>query len=468
MLRRCAAHFSFVRSVADIVMIFCIWVAVYYFRFYSGLFSVKLGIPDIREHLLLGPLVAFTCYVTCVWAGIYKSQRVHSLFAQILDLIKATMLSAVFMIAFFYYLMDALYSRKLLVLFSVAMFFGLSLSHVGVLSVLRFLRKKGYNLRHYIVIGAGEKGRQLVRDIRAMSWAGLKCVLFVDDNPDRIGKECLGIPVEGTIDKIPQMVDPDKIDEAYLTLSGAEAQKALKSLEYLQSVGVTVRIIPDWGNLISLSNPVVVPVGSQVLFSAGDSSLGGYNTIAKRLFDLVVSLAILALAAPVMLLIALLIKLIDRGPVFYSQTRVGADQKQFRIIKFRTMADNPARPDTPIWTKPDDARLTGLGRFLRRMSIDELPQLFNVLMGQMSLVGPRPERPFFVKKFSENYRKYMLRHKVKAGMTGWAQIHGFRGNTSVRKRLVYDLYYVRNWSFALDIWILLRTPLHVLRGKNAH
>jgi exopolysaccharide biosynthesis polyprenyl glycosylphosphotransferase len=289
----------------------------------------------------------------------------------------------------------------------------------------------------------------------------------VDDDPDRIGKECLGIPVQGTIDKIPELVDADKIDEAYLTLSGAEAQKALKSLEYLQSAGVTVRIIPDWGNLISLSDPVVVPIGSQVLFSAGDSPLAGYNTIAKRLFDLVVSLVILALVAVPMLLVALLVKLTSGGPVLYKQTRVGADQKEFRIIKFRTMTDNIAQGDAPKWAEPNDTRLTRLGKFLRKMSIDELPQLFNVIMGQMSLVGPRPERPYFVKKFSEDYRKYMLRHKVKAGMTGWAQIHGFRGNTSVRKRLVYDLYYVRNWSFALDIWILLRTPLHVLRGKNA-
>jgi exopolysaccharide biosynthesis polyprenyl glycosylphosphotransferase len=165
---------------------------------------------------------------------------------------------------------------------------------------------------------------------------------------------------------------------------------------------------------------------------------------------------------------AILIKLSGKGPVFYKQTRVGMDQKEFEMLKFRTMAIGAEKEDDPQWTKPDDPRCTRIGAWLRRTSIDELPQLINVIKGQMSLVGPRPERPHLVKQFSEEYKKYMLRHKLKAGMTGWAQIHGFRGDTSLRKRLQYDLSYIRNWSFWLDVWILLRTPRHILRSKNAY
>jgi len=468
MLRRCVAYFSFIRSVADIVIVVFIWICAYYLRFYSGLFAVTKGIPDFREHLLLTPLVAFTCYVTCVWSGLYRSKRVQNLFRQSLDLLKATLLSGLFMLAFFYYLMDAPYSRVLVVVFIIMLFFGLSLSHLLVMLVLRFLHKKGYSQRHYIVVGAGEKGQRLVRDIEAMPWIGLKCVFFVDNDPARIGTELLGVPVHGPIEKISELADTDKLDEAYLTLSGNEAQRAHPFLESLQAGGVTVRIIPDWGNLISLNEPVVVPVGSQILFSAADSPLGGYNIIMKRLFDFTAALLLLIIVSAPMIVIALLVKLTSRGPVFYKQTRIGADQKEFGILKFRTMRNDAEESTLPQWAKPNDSRRTKLGRVLRRLSLDELPQLVNVARGQMSLVGPRPERPYFVKRFSEEYKRYMLRHKVKAGITGWAQVNGLRGDTSIRKRLVYDLYYVRNWSFALDIWILLRTPLHVLRGKNAH
>ena len=163
-----------------------------------------------------------------------------------------------------------------------------------------------------------------------------------------------------------------------------------------------------------------------------------------------------------------MIKLTSRGPVFYSQVRVGMDQAEFRILKFRTMTVDAEKDSAPMWTKNNDLRRTPIGAWLRRTSLDELPQLINVLKGQMSLVGPRPERPIFAKQFSAEHRKYMLRHKVKAGMTGWAQINGYRGDTSLRKRLLYDLYYVRNWSFALDLWILLRTPWHIIKGENAY
>ena len=169
-----------------------------------------------------------------------------------------------------------------------------------------------------------------------------------------------------------------------------------------------------------------------------------------------------------MLIIALLIKLTSKEPVFYKQTRMGLDQKEFEIIKFRTMITDAEQQGGPQWSVPNDVRCTPIGKWLRQTSLDELPQLINVIKGNLSLVGPRPERPYFVKQFSEEYRRYMLRHKVKAGITGWAQVNGFRGNTSLRKRLIYDLYYVKNWSFALDLWILLLTPWHVIKGENAH
>ena len=468
MLKTYVAFFSLLRSVIDIVIISSCWVAVYSVRFQLGVFGTEKGIPSFKKHLILTLPIVCICYLGCLWSGLYKPRRIQSMFKQYVDLLKATLLSGLLILAFFYYVRDVPYSRKLLVLFVILMFLGLSFSHLLVMGILRFLCKKGYNQRYYAVIGAGEKGQQLVHDIEHMGWSGLKCVFFVDNDPSLIGSEGLGAPVYSPTEKIPELIKANPIDEVYLALDGKEAQQVYPILESLQCAGVTIRIIPDWGNLLSMSEPVVVPIGSQVLFSAADSPLSGYKIFLKQIFDFVVAFSMLIIVSVPMLVIALLIKLTSQGPVFYKQTRRGMDQKEFEILKFRTMRIDAEKENGPQWSKPDDAMCTSIGKWLRRKSLDELPQLINVIKSQMSLVGPRPERPYFTKQFSEEYRRYMLRHKVKAGMTGWAQIHGFRGDTSLRKRLVYDLYYVKNWSFALDLWILLRTPWHIIKGENAH
>jgi len=468
MLKRYAAFFSLLRSIIDIIIIAVIWVAVYFVRFYVGIFSSPKGIPDFRKHLSLGLPIVCICYLGCLWSGLYKSKRVQAMFRQFGDLLKASLLSGLLVLAFLYYVQGWPYSRKLLVLFVIMLFVGLSLSHLLAIAILRFLRKEGYNLRHYAVIGAGKKGQLLVRDIERMGWLGLKCEFFVDNNPSRIGGELLGVPIYGPVEKLAELVRAKGIDEVYLALSGSEAQQVYPILESLQYAGITIRIIPDWGNLISISDAMAVPVGSQLLFSAADSPLSSYNIILKEIFDRVIGLALLLTFSIPMVIITVLIKLTSKGPVFYRQVRVGMDQKEFEMLKFRTMTADAEEEDGPQWAKPDDPRRTPIGAWLRSTSLDEIPQLINVIKGEMSLVGPRPERPHFVKQFSEEYKKYMLRHKLKAGMTGWAQIHGFRGDTSLKKRLQYDLYYIRNWSFGLDLWILLQTPWQIIKAKNAY
>jgi exopolysaccharide biosynthesis polyprenyl glycosylphosphotransferase len=301
-----------------------------------------------------------------------------------------------------------------------------------------------------------------------MGWMGLKCVFFVDDNPNLIGTELLGIPIYGPIEKLTELVKTKTIDEVYLTLSGNEAQKAYPILKSLQSAGVAIRIIPDWGDLVSINDATAITVGSQILFSAADSPLNGINVVLKEVFDRTIALTLLAIFAIPMVLIAVLVKFTSKGPFFYRQTRVGVGQTKFEMLKFRTMITDAEKENGPQWTQSNDSRRTTIGAWLRRTSLDEFPQLINVLKGQMSLVGPRPERPVFTKQFSEEYTKYMLRNKIKAGMTGWAQINGYRGNTSLRKRLLYDLYYVKNWSWAMDMWILLLTPWHMIKGENAY
>ncbi len=468
MLRRYATFVVLFRSVSDICIIGCIWLGVFYVRFHSEIFTASKGIPDFKRHLMLTLPVILICYLGCLLTGLYKPKRTQNLFVQLTDIFKAGIFSGLLIMVFFYYLQDVPYSRKLLILFVVMLSAGLILSHLTTMAIMQKLRAKGYNLRYYTVIGANQKGQQLVQDIEQMGWVGLRCVFFVDNNPSLIDTKVMGIPVYGPVEKLPELLKTEAIDEVYLALSGSEAQNAYPVLEDLQSSGVTIRIIPDWGNLASVSGATTITIGSQVLFSAADSPLSGINVILKEIFDRTIALILLIIFALPMILIAALVKLTSEGPVFYKQTRVGMDQKEFKIFKFRTMKVDAEKESGLQWTKSDDSRRTPFGAWLRRTSLDELPQLINVLKGQMSLIGPRPERPVFVKQFSEEYKKYMLRHRVKAGITGWAQINGFRGDTSLRKRLLYDLYYVRNWSFALDLWILLRTPWHIIKGDNAY
>ncbi|HEX7502755.1 MAG TPA: exopolysaccharide biosynthesis polyprenyl glycosylphosphotransferase, partial [Acidobacteriota bacterium] len=219
-----------------------------------------------------------------------------------------------------------------------------------------------------------------------------------------------------------------------------------------------IRLVPDILQLASLKSGLEHIEGLPII-NLGDIPLEGWPALSKRLFDLLVSMAGLVVSLPVFAVTALLLKLDSPGPVFYLQTRVGLDGRIFKMIKFRTMVHNAEKETGPIWSPQNDSRVTRVGRVLRKLSIDELPQLINVFLGEMSLVGPRPERPELVRKFKENIPRYMLRHRVKTGMTGWAQVHGLRGNTPLDKRIEFDIFYIQNWTFRLDLEIIFRTIL---------
>lgn len=467
MLKRHATFFIFLRFVLDILIIVGTWVGVYFLRFRAGLFDSPKGTPEFARHLLLTFPVLAGSFAACFWAGLYKTKRLQSLFTQISEIFRACILSGLFVLAFLYYLENEPYSRKLLILFVPMLFCGLAGSHIATTAILHALREKGYNLRHCAIIGAGKHGQQLQSDLDRTGWTGIKCEYFIDNNAARIGQSLRNTPVFGPVSETMKFVEMYPVDEVYLALSGDAAVTAYPVLEKLQQRGITVRIIPDWGNLTPI-HTTIVPVGSQLLFCAADSPLSGYKVISKELFDKGGGMILLVLLAVPMLIIALFVKLTSEGPVFYKQKRLGMDQNEFQMYKFRTMHVGAETATGPQWAQPNDSRCTKTGSWLRRTSLDELPQLFNVIKGDMSLVGPRPERPCFVHDFSGELKNYMLRHKVKAGMTGWAQIHGFRGDSSLRKRLQYDLFYVRNWSFGLDLRILLLTPWHMIRGKNAY
>jgi len=468
MLKRYASFFTFLRSVTDILIVAGVWIGAYFIRGWWLVLGGGGGDLPFAIHLRLMLPVAGLCYLACLWAGLYRPRRTTRIVRQAADILKAGLISGLLVSTFLYYVNGRLYSFVFVAGFVGLLWAGLSLSHMWVMVALRYLRSKGYNQRYYAVIGAKSRGVSLVKDIRRAGWFGLKCSFFVDDDPELAGSEILGVPVYGPVEKILELAnEKNNLDEVYLAMGGRENGRVYSILQELQRRGITLRIVPDWGRLLTTSDPIFIQLGSQVLFSASDSPLTGSNAVIKELFDRLGALLLLGFLGIPMLIIALLIRLTSEGPVFYRQRRVGMDQRQFDILKFRTMRLD-AEGDGPRWSVPGDERCTSLGRWLRKTSLDELPQLINVLKGEMSLVGPRPERPCFVKQFSETHRRYMLRHKVKAGMTGLAQVNGLRGDSSLRRRLVHDLYYVRHWSLLLDLWILLKTPIHLLKRENAH
>ena len=465
MLKRHFAVVNFMRISLDVLIIGILWNAVYYFRFYSGLFEHS-GIPSCLRHLLLTVPVVVILYLCRHWAGIYQSLRTEPAFRQFRRQVESILLGYMFIVLFLYYSEKTPYTRTLLVLFLFALLAGLLASHSVLVLILHWTRSKGKNLRHYGIIGTGKNAIKLLRDIEACSSFGLRCSFLIDNKPQLDGKTIAGIPVHGNIEKLPDLAKETGIDEIYLAVRGPETASVYPYLSELQSKGVTVRILPDWGPLAQMNRPSTITIGSSVLFTASESPLTGMNIILKDIIDRFVSFVLLSLFSVPMLIIAAIVKLSGEGSVLYRQERIGMDNQPFEILKFRTMRP---QQDNPLgWTVKNDPRRTIIGKFLRPMSLDELPQLINVLKGQMSLVGPRPEQPHFTKKFSDEYKKYMFRHKVKAGLTGWAQIHGFRGDSSLRKRTQYDLYYVRNWSIWLDLLIIMRTPFHILKRKNAY
>jgi exopolysaccharide biosynthesis polyprenyl glycosylphosphotransferase len=276
-----------------------------------------------------------------------------------------------------------------------------------------------------------------------------------------------GLPRLGDFADLSRVAQERSIDLVVLTLPFRDLSLVAQATEDLASLNVDLQFVPDLLEL-RVSRMRLTEIGGIPFFAVREGALSGADRIVKRTFDLVCAgLGTLALL-PVGLVIALLVKLGSRGPLFYRQLRIGRDGREFPMVKFRTMRQDAEARSGPVWTVEDDPRVTGLGRWLRRFSLDELPQLWNVLRGDMSLVGPRPERQVFVEQFSRELPRYFERHRVRSGLTGWAQVNGLRGNTSIAERTLYDLYYVENWTLGLDIKIILMTIHHVLRGENAY
>lgn len=332
---------------------------------------------------------------------------------------------------------------------------------------LRKIRRSGFNLRHIIFVGYSSAAEAFIDRIRSNPQWGYKVSGILDDNKE-IGFTYKGVAILGTTDELETILENNRLDEIALTLGLQEYYKLKHIVAICEKSGVHTKFVPDYNDIIPTKPYTEDLLGLPVVNIRHVPLTNTFNMVCKRIVDIAGAIAAITLFSPVMLITAVLVKATSKGPLIYKQERVGLHNQTFQMYKFRSMEVQSERKEKRAWTVRNDPRVTGVGKIIRRTSIDELPQLFNILKGDMSLVGPRPERPFFVEKFREEIPRYMVKHQVRPGVTGWAQVNGYRGNTSIRKRIEHDIYYIENWSVGLDVKILFLTVFKGFVNKNAY
>lgn len=466
MLKR---HSEFLKSllfIIDLGLICACWFAAYYVRFSGTIEPVTKGIPPIEPYLwLLVPIIG-------VWGisfqafDLYRPRRMGTHLAEFLDLAKANTLSVLILVAVTFFLKQYEYSRLVLLYFWLFNLVALGFSRMVFREGLRLLRRQGYNQRHALVIGTSRLGRRVVEALNRHPELGVRVQGYLTSDQTRVGGAIDEVPICGTYDDALVHVQSG-IDIVFVCLPPEEERWAEKLFSALARTTVEVKALPAICEFITLHAEAEVFEGLPLITLQG-SPLQGWNLVIKRLVDVVGATAALLLCSPLFLFIGALIKATSPGPILYRQTRMGLDGVAFEMLKFRSMRVDAESQSGPVWAQPGDDRKTPIGSFLRRTSFDELPQFWNVLKGNMSIVGPRPERPEFIVRFRETLPQYMLRHKMKAGITGWAQVNGWRGNTSLEKRIEFDLYYIEHWSIWLDLKIMWLTIWHGFVHKHAY
>jgi exopolysaccharide biosynthesis polyprenyl glycosylphosphotransferase len=467
MIRKSTRRIAAVLVASGGLATFLALSGAYFLRFRAEIIPVTKGIPDASSYYRLFPLIAVLWPLVFYFYGLYQVRRNRSRVDEGLSVLVATGLSTLLLAGLATFYRGFSYSRLVLLLF-----LGLDVLFVfaGRTAIRRYLEeawRHGVGVRRVLVVGAGRLGKAVVDKFLEHPEAGLRAVGFLDDASDKRDAEYRGLSVLGVTRDASRLVEAHAIDTVFLALP-LDAHRTM--LEVLKDVGRTVadvRVVPDLLQYITFRAGVEDLDGMPVVHLM-QVPLSGWLSLVKRVLDAGISAAALAAFSPLFAAIAAAIRLSDGSPVFYRQRRMGLDGRPFDILKFRSMVVGAEEGLGPTWASPDDSRRTRVGAFLRRWSLDELPQLVNVFRGEMSLVGPRPERPEFVREFKEKFPQYMLRHRVRAGITGWAQVHGWRGNTSLSKRIEYDLYYIENWSLSLDIKILWMTLRHGFRHRNAY
>lgn len=451
MIKRNQRYFNLLNMLSDAALIFLSYLIATYIRF-----DVMYGeAPSLwqawnEECFIVATVYSVVIVVMNYFVHLYTAKRTQAIAGVVLRIMSVNMLGVLGISAFLYFTRLSTFSRIAIIIFYLISTASISLKHVVVHSVLRSMRNRGVNLKHVILVGDGELAHQYAKSLADNPWYGFQ----IDGYVSRADKPELGTRL-CAYEELERWLDSHETDSVIIALEPHECSHMNMIIEACERQGVTASIIPFFHRHFP-AQPTIDVVGETKLINIRATPLDdALKANVKRIFDVVFSLIVMIVTSPIMLIAAVGIKLSSPGPIIFKQVRVGLNKHPFTMYKFRSMRVNPR--EATGWSKDEDPRKTRFGSFLRKCSIDELPQFFNVFKGDMSVVGPRPEVPHFVERFKNEIPMYMLKHQVRPGITGWAQVQGYRGDTSIEKRIQCDLWYIENWSFRLDIKILFRT-----------
>ena len=461
--------FNRMHVVMDAIITIVSYALAYFIKFYiinAGLLGI--GVLPVDYYFKMLWVIVPAYMLLYYYCDVYGPKRTHKQSKEIYAIIKAnTVGMALFIIFLYVFIREIHISRTMM-----ALFYGLNIaimtcSRLVLRKTLRSMRKRGYNMKHVLLVGYSRAAEQYIDRLQWNPQWGYSIYGVLDDTVPG-GTLYKGVKVLGEVNLLYDLLPQNRMDEIVITLDLKDYDRLEEIVNACEKFGVHTKFVPDYDKVIptrpyteDLMGMPVINIRYVPLASTG-------NMVIKRLMDICGSLLGIIISSPVLLIAALLVKISSPGPIIFKQERVGLHNKPFYMYKFRSMKLQSEESEKKAWTVKDDPRVTGIGKFLRRTSLDELPQLFNILKGDMSLVGPRPERPLFVEKFMEEIPRYMVKHQVRPGLTGWAQVNGLRGDTSIRKRIDYDIYYIENWSISFDLKIIFLTFFTGFINKNAY
>lgn len=472
MIKNNQQHFNRLHVVFDAIVVVLSYAFAWWLKFASGIVDREIGVLSFEFYMkaliLIVPLYLFLYYAF----NLYTPKRVQGRRLELSNIIMANTVGILIVFAGFFlvlsYSEDAKnFSRSMFVYFYVINIVFEEIERLFIRAFLRSIRRRGYNQKHILLVGYSKAAEQYIDRIKQNPQWGYDVQGILDDNIAR-GTIYKGVKVIGSIGNLEYILPQNKLDEIAITLGLEEYYKLSKIVAECEKSGVHTKFIPDYGNIIPTRPYTEDLLGLPVINIRYVPLSNTFNALIKRLTDIIGAVVCIIVFSPVMLTSAILVKTTSQGPLIFKQERVGLHNKPFKMYKFRTMYVQTEEEEKKGWTQKNDPRVTRVGAILRKTSLDEFPQLFNVLKGDMSLVGPRPERPQYVEKFREEIPRYMIKHQVRPGMTGWAQVNGYRGDTSIQKRIECDLYYIENWTLGLDFKILFLTVFKGFINKNAY
>ena len=467
LIRENQGIFNSLLVTIDIVVITFSLILAWFIRFETNLLGFGSSAWGFKHYIMpiifIIPAYIFIYYLL----GLYSPQRTQkTIKSEAFKIVQANIIGLLVLSTYLFLVELTDYSRYMLAMFLLFSTIFSVTERFFLRQFLKYIRTQGYNIKYILVIGAGKLGQKFARIIIQNEYMGYRIIGFLDDDPEK--DTICGLKVLGKLKDLENVIEMNTVDRIIIALSPTHKELMNWIIETCEKSGVRAEIIPDYYGYLS-SKPHVGMIEDIPLIKIRYVPLDNHlNQFIKRMIDLLLAVPSLILLSPLLLITAIMVKISSPGPIIFKQERFGKDHQVFKMYKFRSMKLHDEEKEKYKWTTKNDSRVTRFGSFIRRTSIDELPQLFNILKGEMSLIGPRPERPHLVEKFKDEVPKYMIKHHVRPGMSGWAQINGFRGNTSIFKRIEHDIYYVENWTLSMDMVIFFRTLINLFRDKNAY